>query len=209
MTGAEAERKADAPVEASSPEGPDLSGKFNQNPPEVGFLELIAEDFRTHDRRLGEPGFWAVAVHRFGNLRMDVRSKILRAPLSVTYRAMHRTVNWVWGIDLLYSHQLGRRVRLWHHGGMLLGARKIGNDVHIRHNVTLGMARRDDPREAKPIIEDGVDIGTGAAILGDVRIGHDSVIGANTVVVRSFPPRSTLFGVPARPVHISRRESDE
>ncbi|HJL16614.1 MAG TPA: serine acetyltransferase, partial [Sandaracinaceae bacterium LLY-WYZ-13_1] len=177
----------------------DLSGERDQNPEGMSLWALWKEDWETHDRSLLEPGFWAVALHRFGNWRMRIRPKPLRAPLSVVYRSARRAVSWGWGIDLNYSTKLGRRVRLWHHGGMFLGARRIGDDVHIRHNVTLGVVHRDEG-DKKPVLEDGCDIGSGAAILGEVRVGARSVVGANSVVVRSFPPDSVLFGVPARPV---------
>jgi serine O-acetyltransferase len=108
-------------------------------------------------------------------------------------------VNWLWGIDLGYTVKLGRRVRIWHHGGMVLSARSIGDDVHIRHNTTMGIARRSEVAK-RPTIESGVDIGVGACILGDVTVGHDSVIGANAVVVTSFPPHSKIAGVPARAI---------
>ncbi len=176
-------------------------GDRNQNPPGISFWHLIAEDFRTYDRKLFEPGFWAVAIHRFGNLRMDIRPRLLRLPFSLLYRLLHACMSGFVGINLEYSVKLGRRVRLWHHGGMFLGAISIGNDVTIRHNTTMGVLNQDE-KWKKPIIEDRVDIGTGACILGDVKVGHDSVIGANSVVVRSFPPYSTLFGVPARRVNV-------
>lgn len=176
-------------------------GDRNQNPEGIGFLALLREDFRTFDRRLSDPGFWAVAIHRFGNLRMDIRPRLLRLPFSLLYQVMHAFMSGFFGIDLEYSVKLGRRVRIWHHGGMFIGAISIGDDVTLRHNTTMGVAHQDEGWK-KPIIEDRVDIGAGACILGDVRIGHDSVIGANTVVVRSFPPHSTLFGVPARRVNV-------
>jgi serine O-acetyltransferase len=87
---------------------------------------------------------------------------------------------------------------------MVLGARSIGNDVHIRQNTTFGIARRDQ-LNGKPMIGDRVDIGCGAAILGHVVVGNDSVIGANAVVVRDVPPDSLAVGVPARVVE--RRQS--
>ena len=176
-------------------------GDKNQNPAGISFIKLIAEDFRTYDKNLLEPGFWAVVIHRYGNWRMDIKPRLLRIPFSIVYKILHIIVQWLWGIDLEYSVKLGRRVRLWHHGGMVLGAASIGDDVTIRHNTTMGILHKHD-KWKKPIIEDRVDIGVGACILGDVIVRHDTVIGANSVVVRSFPAHSTLFGVPARPVNL-------
>ena len=76
---------------------PMLPGDANRNPSGIGFFELIAEDFRTHDRDLLEGGFWAVAVHRFGNWRMGIRSKMLRAPLSLVYKLLNRFVEFCFG----------------------------------------------------------------------------------------------------------------
>jgi serine O-acetyltransferase len=174
-------------------------GDRNVNPPGIGLLELLAEDFRTHDSDPLEPGFWAVAVHRFGNWRMGIRPKAIRTPLSIAYKVASRSINWMWGIDLGYTVKLGRRVRIWHHGGIVLSARSIGDDVHIRHNTTMGVARRSEITK-RPTVESGVDIGVGACILGDVTIGHDSVVGANAVVVSSFPPHSRIGGIPARSI---------
>jgi serine O-acetyltransferase len=155
------------------------------------------EDYRTHDRRLFEPGFLAIAVHRMGNARMAVRLKLLRAPLTIAYHTFFNFVNVVLGIDLPYTARLGRRVRIWHHGGMVLGARAIGDDVHIRHNTTFGVLNRHEP-SGKPIIGDRVDIGAGACIVGPVTVGDDCVIGPNSVVLRHLPAGSVVMGVPAR-----------
>lgn len=172
-------------------------GDHNANPAGIGLWALLLEDYQTHDRSLLEPGFWAVAIHRFGNARMGVTFKLLRAPLTVVYRFLYRAMIWLWGINLPYNTKLGRRVRLWHHGGMWLGARSIGDDVHIRHNTTFGVLNRQD-LEALPIIGDRVEVGLGTAILGPVTVGDDCVIGANSVVIRDLPPGSVVMGVPAR-----------
>jgi serine O-acetyltransferase len=172
-------------------------GATNQNPRGIGLMDLVREDLRTHDGNLLEPGFWAIVVHRLGNWRKGIRPKILRAPLTLVYRSSFTLIIWGWVIDLGYTVKLGRRVRIWHHGGIVLTARSIGNDVVIRHNTTMGIARSDQ-KSKRPTIQDRVDIGAGACILGDVTIGHDSVVGANAVVVDSFPPGSTIGGIPAR-----------
>lgn len=178
-------------------------GSRDQNPTDIPLRGLLAEDFRVHGGRLMAPGFWAVAVHRFGNWRMSVRQRPLRAPLSLAYRAAFEVVRQVCGIDLPYDIKLGRRVRIVHHGSIHIGARSIGNDVVIRHAASIGVVRagQDDP---KPIIGDRVEIGPRACIVGSVTIGDDSIVGANTVVPIDLPPRSVALGVPARLVNLAR-----
>jgi serine O-acetyltransferase len=190
-----------APPRGDPQESSDLPplnrGDKNLNPPGIGFLALLREDLRTHDNDFMEPGFWAIALHRFGNWRMGIRPRLLRAPFSVTYRVLARLAELIGGIHLPYTVQLGRRVRIWHHGGIVLHARSIGDDVHIRHNTTFGLAQRTRAL-AIPTIGDRVDIGCGACVLGAVTVGHDSIIGANAVVVTDVPPYSTAVGIPAR-----------
>jgi serine O-acetyltransferase len=143
-------------------------GSRNRNPPGITFLGLLAEDLRTHDGNLFEQGFWAVATHRLGNWRMGL-PKVLRLPFTLLYRFLFKWVEWTCGITLPYTVQLGRR----------------------------GIARKDALHQL-PIIEDRVDLGCGIAVLGAVTIGHDSMIGANAVVLKDVPPWSVAVGVPAK-----------
>lgn len=182
-------------------QSPMLIGETNNNPEGISFPRLVAEDFRTHDRNLIDPGFWAVATQRFGNWRMGIRPKVLRAPFSLIYKTLSCLIEIGFGISLPYNTILGRRVRIWHHGGIFIGARSIGDDVHLRHNVTIGVLHRGE-NDAKPVIGKRVDIGPGAAILGAIEVGDDVVIGANSVVLKDVPPNSTMLGVPARPVKL-------
>jgi serine O-acetyltransferase len=186
---------------------PTGEGERNENPQDIGLLALLAEDFRTHDSHVFEPGMWAVVLHRLGNARMDVRPRLLRAPFSLAYRMAFTGVNWLWGIDLSYTVKLGRRVRIWHHGGIVLNAQSIGDDVHIRHNTTFGIVRRSED-DQKPRIGNRCDIGVGVCVLGDVSVGDDCVIGANSVVLHDLADGSTAVGAPARPVHGHARERD-
>jgi serine O-acetyltransferase len=186
---------ADVPLAPAKRES--MRGEVNLNPAEMGLWALLREDWRTHDRAWLDQGLWAVAVHRFGNWRMGVRPRVVRLPFSLLYKFLEKWVQWTCGITLPYTVRLGRRVRIWHHGGMVLHAASIGDDVHIRQNTTFGIARRDQLHQL-PTIEDRVDIGCGAVVLGSITVGHDSVIGANAVVLRDVPPHSMAAGVPAR-----------
>jgi serine O-acetyltransferase len=128
---------------------------------------------------------------------MRIRPRVLRLPFSLAYKLLFKIVEWTCGITLPYTVIVGRRVRLWHHGGMILIARSIGNDVHLRQNTTFGVARRSSLFQL-PTIEDECDIACGVAVLGNVTIGRGSVIGANAVVVHDVPPFSVAVGAPAR-----------
>jgi serine O-acetyltransferase len=181
----------------SATPGPRNPGDRNRNPAGIGLLALLREDLRTHDGHLLEQGFWAIAVHRFGNWRMGIRPKLLRAPFSLLYKFLFKCVEWTCGITLPYTILLGRRVRIWHHSGIVLNAHAIGDDVHIRQNTTLGIADRGQLDEI-PTIGDRVDIGCNVCIAGGVTVGDDARIGANSLVLADVPSGAIVAGVPAR-----------
>ena len=171
---------------------------MNQSSPQPGLWALIREDFVAHRRDWTRPGFRAVAVHRFGVWRMGVRSKLLRAPLSVLYRMLFRRVRNGYGIELPYSATVGRRVVIEHQSGIVIhGAAVIGDDCIIRQNVTLGIRREDEPTLA-PRLGRGVSVGAGAVLLGGISVGDGAAIGANAVVVKDVPAGATAVGVPAK-----------
>jgi serine acetyltransferase/acyl-CoA synthetase (AMP-forming)/AMP-acid ligase II len=185
---------------APAPKAPPLpDGARNMNPPGISFRALVAEDFRTNDRDPFHQGFLMLLIHRFGNWRMDVRPKLLRAPLTILYRVLNKLTQILFGMKLDYTVKIGRRVKLEHFGGMILGAREIGDDVILRQNTTMGIRGLDD-LNAKPTLGPRVDVGAGAVIVGDVTVGADSLIGANTVVYANVPPGSVVIGVPGRVV---------
>jgi serine O-acetyltransferase len=98
------------------------------------------------------------------------------------------------GIELYYSSSIGKAFKINHGLGTVIGARcKVGNNVLIHQNVTLG-----DRNEGRPTIEDNVIIYAGVIILGDITIGSNSIIGANSVVLKSAPSNSILIGIPAK-----------
>lgn len=181
-------------------ENEETSAKDQRDAEDLPLLSLLSEDFETHERKLTSPGFWALAAHRVGSRILAVEGHSARERLGVVHKIFATTVDWVWGIRVPLSTRVGRRVHIWHFGSMLLHARSIGNDVHIRHDTTFGPLRSSHkPRpESLPVIEDGADIGSGACVMGGLTVGRGAKVGANTVVLESVPAGVTVFGVPAR-----------
>ena len=166
--------------------------------PQPGLWALIHEDYASHRRDASRPGFRALAVYRFGVWRMGVRSKLLRAPLSLIYRWMYRRVRNRYGIELPYSATVGRGVVIEHQSGIVIhGAAVIGDHCIIRQNVTLGI-KRETELDRAPHLGRGVSVGAGAVLLGGIHVGDGANIGANAVVVRDVPAGATAVGVPAR-----------
>lgn len=162
------------------------------------FWGVIKEDWVTNGRDWTKPGFQALAVHRFGNWRMKINRKVLRAPFSVIYRALYRRIRNTYGIDLPYTVQLGRRVRIEHQSGIIIhGNSIIGDDSIIRQGVTLGNRYLDKPYDA-PKLGNRVNVGAGAKLLGNISIGDGANIGANCVVLIDVPNNATIVGIPGK-----------
>lgn len=173
-----------------------------------GLWTMIKEDYAAHRRDWTRPGFRAVAVYRFGVWRMGVRSKLLRAPLSLLYRMLFRRVRNHYGIELPYSATVGRRVVFEHQSGIVIhGASVIGDDCVIRQNVTLGI-RREEELDAAPRLGRGVSVGAGAVILGGITLGDGASVGANAVVLKNVPPGATAVGIPAKIIGVSHDDSE-
>lgn len=164
----------------------------------LSLWEQIKEDWIAHGRDWTKPGFRAVAIHRFGVWRMNIQTKILRAPFSVLYRSMYRKIRNTYGIELPYTVQLGRRVIIEHQGAIVIhGYSAIGDDSIIRQGVTLGNRYLERPYDA-PILGKRVNVGAGAKIFGDINIGNRVNIGANAVVLQDIPSGATAVGIPAK-----------
>ncbi len=106
----------------------------------------------------------------------------------------------LFGIEVSAKVDIGPGLVIPHTHGTVIGAREIGSNVTIFHQVTLGAKLADfsfDPA-LRPHVCDGVTLAAGAKILGPVRIGARSIVGANAVVITDVPPDSVAVGVPAR-----------
>ncbi|MEB3217573.1 MAG: serine O-acetyltransferase [Nostocales cyanobacterium 94392] len=163
----------------------------------------IKEDWIAHGRDWTKPGFRAVAVHRFGVWRMKIQPLLLRAPASILYRMMFRKVRNHYGIELPYTVKLGRRVVIEHQGAIVIhGHCSIGDESIIRQGVTLGNRYMERPMDA-PCLGKRVNVGAGAKIFGDVKIGDGANIGANAVVLHDVPCGATAVGIPAKIINSS------
>jgi serine O-acetyltransferase len=165
--------------------------------PGPSLWQIVVEDYVAHGREASRPGFQALLVYRFGVARMRVKPLLLRAPLSILYRTLFRSVRNFYGIELPYTAKVGRRVVFEHqHGIVVHGATVIGDDCIIRHGVTLGIRSLDRLADA-PVLGKRVNVGAGAKIIGRVHIGDGAAVGANAVVLEDVPAGRLAVGVPA------------
>jgi len=117
------------------------------------------------------------------------------------------------GIEIHPGATIGRRLFIDHGMGVVIGETAVlGDDIMLYHSVTLGGKSRHGvmPGDKRhPTLGDGVTVGAGAKVLGDIVIGAGSTIGANSVVTKDAPPHSLLVGLPAkvRPVKPATTES--
>jgi serine O-acetyltransferase len=120
-------------------------------------------------------------------------------------RLIYGMIRVVFAAVLPPSVVFGRGVLLGYSGlGIVIHARcVIGDRVTIGTGVTLG--GRGTFREV-PVIEDDVDIGSGAKVLGPIRVARGAIIGANAVVIHDVPPMAVVAGVPA---HVIRIRDDQ
>lgn len=140
---------------------------------------------------LNYKGFLACQAHRVAhNLWTEDRR-----PLAL---ALHSRISDVFAVDIHPAAKIGKGILFDHATGVVVGETAvIGNNVSILHHVTLGGTGKLGG-DRHPKIGDGVLIGAGATILGNVRIGEGAKIGAGSVVLIDVPPRTTAVGNPAR-----------
>jgi serine O-acetyltransferase len=139
------------------------------------------------------PGLWAVWWHRLTH-RMH-RAGFVWLARFISQRVRHRT-----GIEIHPGATIGDRFFIDHGMGVVIGETTvIGNDVTLYQGVTLGGTGKEHGKR-HPTIDDFAVVGVGATVLGDIRIGRGSRVGAGAVVITDVPPNSTVVGIPGRVV---------
>jgi serine O-acetyltransferase len=134
-------------------------------------------------------GWHAVCAYRFTHWLWNRQFRLLARWLSQVARFLT-------GIEIHPAAQIGRRLFIDHGMGVVIGETSIiGDDVTLYQGATLGGTGKEKMKR-HPTIGNGVVIGAGAKILGNIQVGNDSRIGAGSVVLRDVPDGSTVVGVP-------------
>ena len=161
----------------------DLMAVFERDPACHRFLQPI----------LFFKGFQAVQAYRVGHWLWKAGRRDL------AYFVQMR-VSEVFGVDIHPAAVVGRGIMIDHAHSIVIGETAVvGDNVSMLHSVTLGGTGKEDG-DRHPKIGNGVMIGAGAKVLGNIHVGHCSRIAAGSVVLQDVPHNTTVAGVPARVV---------
>ncbi len=138
-------------------------------------------------------GFQAVQAYRVAHWLWETGRK------DMAYFIQMRSSE-VFGIDIHPGAVVGQGLMIDHAHSIVIGETAVvGDNVSMLHSVTLGGTGKDDD-DRHPKIGNGVLLGAGAKVLGNIHIGHCSRVAAGSVVLRDIPPNKTVAGVPAKVV---------
>ena len=151
------------------------------------------------------PGVKAVFFHQISNF-------FYKAGFDLVARIISQTVRFFTGIEIHPGGKIGKNLFIDHGMGVVIGeTSEIGNNVTIYHAVTLGGSspsidsERQRHEKRHPIIGNDVVIGSGAQIIGPIKVGNNSRIAANAVVVKDVPDNATMVGIPAKAVKLENK----
>ena len=162
----------------------DIKTIYDKDPAADNIIELL----------LCYPGLHALILHRIAHKLRYWGIPVI--PRMISYFSRILT-----GIEIHPGARIGRRFFIDHGMGVVIGETTyIGNDVLIYQGVTLGGTGKEHGKR-HPTLEDNVIVGAGAKVLGNLRIGKNSRIGAGSVVVDNVPDDCTVVGIPGRIVH--------
>ena len=152
------------------------------------------------------PGVKAIFFHRISNFFSVAKFDLIARIISQFSRFLT-------GIEIHPNAKIGENLFIDHGMGVVIGeTSEIGDNVTIYHMATLGgiapSINSSDQRNIKrhPTIEDDVVIGSGAQVLGPVRIGRCAKIGANAVITKDVPEKAVMVGIPAKNVGLADSE---
>ena len=153
------------------------------------------------------PGVKAVFFHQTSNF-------FYKAGFDLIARIISQTTRFFTGVEIHPGAKIGKNLFIDHGMGVVIGeTSEIGDNVTIYHNVTLGGSspsidsERQRHEKRHPTIGNDVVIGSGAQIIGPIKVGNNSRIAANAVVVKDVPENATMVGIPAKAVKLENKGS--
>ena len=159
----------------------DIKTIYDKDPAAKGWFEVL----------LCYPGLHALIMHRIAH-------KLNYWHIPLIPRLISHVSRFLTGIEIHPAASIGRRFFIDHGMGVVIGETTIiKDDVLMYQGVTLGGTGKEHGKR-HPTIMNGVVIGAGAKILGNITIGEHVRIGAGSVVIDDVPEHSTVVGVPAR-----------
>ena len=136
-------------------------------------------------------GFQAIQAHRVANW-------LWRSGRRDMARFFQMRCSEVFGVDIHPAARIGKGIMIDHAHSIVIGETAVvGDNVSMLHSVTLGGTGKEE-EDRHPKIGDGVLIGAGAKVLGNIKVGHCSRVAAGSVVLQEVPPCKTVAGVPAK-----------
>ena len=166
----------------------DLALIRERDPAARGTLEIL----------LCYPGLQALILHRISH-----RLWISSLPLKLVARLLSQLNRFLTGIEIHPGAVIGKGVFIDHGMGVVIGeTAEIGDNCLLYQGVTLGGTGKTTGKR-HPTLSDNVVVGAGAKVLGDLKIGENTRIGAGSVVVRDVDPNCTVVGIPGRVIHQS------
>jgi len=149
-------------------------------------------------------GFRAIALYRIGH--WFFKRKWRHSARFIERMSFH-TCN----CEIYVGADIAPGLRIAHTVGLVIGeGTHIGSNCDVRQNVTLGgnFHLQDENGRTQPWLNDNISIGAGAVIIGPVKIGSNSIIGANSVVTKDVPENVIVLGAPARVIKNLGAEAD-
>ncbi len=159
----------------------DLRAVFERDPAARTTLEVF----------LTYAGFQALLAHR-------VAHRLWKMRIRLCARVIAQAARWITGVEIHPGAKIGRGFFIDHGMGVVIGeTSEIGDAVTLFQGVTLGGTGKEKGKR-HPTLGNHVVVGSGAKVLGNIRIGDFVKIGANSVVLRSVPSNATVIGIPGR-----------
>ena len=151
------------------------------------------------------PGVKAVFFHQISNF-------FYKAGFDLIARIISQTVRFFTGIEIHPGAKIGKNLFIDHGMGVVIGeTSEIGDNVTIYHAVTLGGSspsidsERQRHEKRHPTIGNDVVVGSGAQIIGPIKVGKNARIASNAVVVKDVPENATMVGIPAKAVKLENK----